>query len=363
MRAWSRPKSGRPAASWATTSPSTMASQPMASQRPRSSGNRTVASRPLVVVSVVAPSSHRTSSRIPSHFTSCTQSAPVGGASAETAFMGRRSRAAARPQSGPDPPLGGAASAAGSVAGGLRRHPCRRRRGDRRCQLRPRSPFRRAPASTVIWIAALAVLALAASTIVVAAGSLVGDTWYPTGDFSGLWLRVSQVGTRATPSSVPSRSRHSRAPGPRRVWLAAPLHWLSGGDPRSLLWTAAAINVASVVAIGAVAWRRGGLPMVLGVSVLVAVLSRTLTPETVVSFWNPFLPSCRSSPPCSSCGTWVSAADGQSCLPLSPSRSRRRPTSPSCSYSASSWGGCWCGRWRAAASSRTRPASGCRAGP
>ena len=30
--------------------------------------------------------------------------------------------------------------------------------------------------------------------------------------------------------------------------------------------------------------------MVLGVSVLVAVLSRTLTPETVVSFWNPFLP-------------------------------------------------------------------------
>ena len=34
-------------------------------------------------------------------------------------------------------------------------------------------------------------LALAASTIVVAAGSLVGDTWYPTGDFSGLWLRVA----------------------------------------------------------------------------------------------------------------------------------------------------------------------------
>jgi len=145
------------------------------------------------------------------------------------------------------------------------------------------------PTSAAVSAAAAAAFALALSPIAVAAASVVGDTWHPTGDFAGLWFRVSQVGTLETPLVGAESIKGFAHPGPLALWLAAPLQRLTG-DPRSLIWTAALLNGFALTAVAAVAWRRGRWPLLLGTALLVAVLVSSLRPETLVTFWNPYLP-------------------------------------------------------------------------
>jgi hypothetical protein len=101
---------------------------------------------------------------------------------------------------------------------------------------RSRAPGRSPAAGPRRWSrpAAAAVIALALSPIVVAALSLVGDTWY--------------------------------------------------------LWTAAAVNALAVAGIAAVAWRRGRWPLLVGMLTVVALLVHNLGPNVAVSLWNPHVP-------------------------------------------------------------------------
>ena len=139
-------------------------------------------------------------------------------------------------------------------------------------------------------LAIFAIVAVTVSPIVVAALSLIGDAWYPVGDLSHIYFRVGQVGTRSTPLVGAETIKGWAHPGPAEFWLAAPLYRLTGEDARSLMWTAATINVVAVAGIAAVAWRRGGFPLLLGLMAMVGVLIHTLGPERVTSIWNPFLP-------------------------------------------------------------------------
>ena len=59
------------------------------SVRPASSGNAIVTSRSVRLVRVTRPSATSASTRIPSHLTSCTQSAPAGTRVAGIASIGR----------------------------------------------------------------------------------------------------------------------------------------------------------------------------------------------------------------------------------------------------------------------------------
>jgi hypothetical protein len=136
----------------------------------------------------------------------------------------------------------------------------------------------------------LVVVAVVASPIAIAAASLVGDAWFPVGDMAHQLFRISQVGTRATPLVGAETVKGWAHPGPLEFYLAAPIYRLTDGDPRSLMWTASLVNVASIGGIAAVAWRRGGWPLLLGVGTLVAVLVHSLGPELTTSIWNPFLP-------------------------------------------------------------------------
>jgi hypothetical protein len=135
-----------------------------------------------------------------------------------------------------------------------------------------------------------AVVATAASPVVVAAMSYVGDSWFPVGDWASLVFRTSQVGTADTPLIGAYTVKGWAHPGPLLYWLAAPLYRLTGGDPRSLAWTASAVNVIVVVAIAAVAWRRGRWPLLLGVMSFTAVLVHGIGPEFLTDLWNPYLP-------------------------------------------------------------------------
>ncbi|MGH9259487.1 MAG: hypothetical protein ACRD08_06240, partial [Acidimicrobiales bacterium] len=101
--------------------------------------------------------------------------------------------------------------------------------------------------------------------------------------------RVSQVGTRETPLVGPYSFHGFAHPGPLLYWLAAPLYRLTSGDPRSLLWTAAALNVVVIAALASVAWRRGRWPLLLGTMVLVALLVHGFGPAVMVDLWNPYV--------------------------------------------------------------------------
>jgi hypothetical protein len=110
------------------------------------------------------------------------------------------------------------------------------------------------------------------------------------GDWASLAYRTSQVGTRNTPLIGAYTVKGWAHPGPLLYWLGAPLFRLSGEDARSLDWTAALINAASVVAIVVVAWRRGRTALTLAALLLVALLIHGIGPDILTDLWNPYVP-------------------------------------------------------------------------
>jgi hypothetical protein len=137
-------------------------------------------------------------------------------------------------------------------------------------------------------VVAVAVVGVAVSAVVVGALSLVGDRWEPLSDWSAMMIRIGQVGGADTPLVGPYSFHGFAHPGPLLYWLAAPAYRLSGGDPRTMLWTGTAINVAAVAGLAAVAWRRGRWPLLLGTMALVAQLAHGLGQRVLVDLWNPY---------------------------------------------------------------------------
>lgn len=152
----------------------------------------------------------------------------------------------------------------------------------------PADPSR--PTPTAHAVAAIILVGAAVSPIVVGAVSLVGDTWLPLSDWSSQLFRTAQVGTGDTPLVGPYSVHAFAHPGPLIYWVAAPLHRLTGGDPRSLMWTAAIVNCLAVAGLAAVAWRRGRWPLLLATLLFVVLLVHGLGPERTVDIWNPHAP-------------------------------------------------------------------------
>ncbi len=146
------------------------------------------------------------------------------------------------------------------------------------------------PAGLPTRLALAGLVALVLSPLLVALLALVGRPWFPMGDWASMTYRTSQVGTSHTPLIGAYTVKGWAHPGPLLYWLAAPLFRLSGEDPRSLDWTAALVNAASVVAIVALAWRRGRTTLGLAVLVLVALLVHGIGPNILTDLWNPYAP-------------------------------------------------------------------------
>lgn len=135
-----------------------------------------------------------------------------------------------------------------------------------------------------------ALVVAVASPVAIAAVALAEAPWIPVGDWASMTYRTSQVGTFDTPLVGAYATNGWAHPGPLLYWLAAPLFRLTGGDPRALGWTAAAINVATIAALATVAWRRGRWPLTVGVMGMTAVLVHGIGPELLVDLWNPHAP-------------------------------------------------------------------------
>lgn len=139
------------------------------------------------------------------------------------------------------------------------------------------------------WFLIVAV-AIAAVPFAAALIGFVGDEWFVIGDWASIDLRTRAVGSTQTPLIGPYSTRGWAHPGPALYWLAAPLHRLSGGDPRSMLMTATLVNLASIAGVGWVARRVGGRGMALAAILAATLLAHGLGPGRIVDIWNPLFP-------------------------------------------------------------------------
>lgn len=112
--------------------------------------------------------------------------------------------------------------------------------------------------------------------------------WIPSGDWAVLTLRVEDVGQN-TPLVGPYSRFGWNHPGPLMYWLLAVPYRILGGTPPAILTAAALLNALVVTAIGAVAWRRGQLPLVACSMTVLAIAFHAMGPALLRDPWNPFL--------------------------------------------------------------------------
>jgi hypothetical protein len=121
-----------------------------------------------------------------------------------------------------------------------------------------------------------------------AARAALDQAWHPTGDWAVLNLRVEDVG-RDTPLVGPYSRYGWNHPGPLLYWLLAPAYHLLGGQPVALLAATGLLNAAAVGATLVVAWRRGGVALLLATGTAMALLLHSIGPALLRDPWNPYV--------------------------------------------------------------------------
>lgn len=164
--------------------------------------------------------------------------------------------------------------------------------------LPPNSDFRTTSESATRWwrdpwaIASVIVAAILTAIVIwplLDAGRAALElVWRPSGDWAVLTMRVEDVG-RDTPLVGPYSRFGWNHPGPLMYWLLAFPYHLFGDRPEALLAAAATLNVLTVAALSAVAWRRGRLPLVALTMTATAILIHAMGPAMIRDPWNPFI--------------------------------------------------------------------------
>jgi hypothetical protein len=140
------------------------------------------------------------------------------------------------------------------------------------------------------------VLGLAASLpIVVAMGHAIAVGWVPIGDDGMIAVRAYDVFSAHSPlvgmpSSGPTGILAEQVyhPGPLLFWLlAVPAHFLGA---LSLPLTVGVVNVACVIGCVALARRRGGIGLAVGVAFAIALMLFSLPSDAYAGVWNPAAP-------------------------------------------------------------------------
>lgn len=141
-----------------------------------------------------------------------------------------------------------------------------------------------------------ALVALVALPLVTAAVALRRPVWYPALDFAMTEWRLRDVGTSNTPLiGLPGRIGTTLAdqgshPGPLSFYLLAPLYRLFGSSAWAMQAAAVVLNLAAIASAVAIAVRRGGPRLGVGVAAALTLLLAGYGPAMLTQPWNPFLP-------------------------------------------------------------------------
>jgi hypothetical protein len=144
-----------------------------------------------------------------------------------------------------------------------------------------------------LWVAALVVLL--ALPLAVALGVLRQPTWHPTDDLAQTELQVRDVGTGHPPlvglaGRLGTLDKQGSHPGPLSFWALWPLYQLFGAQAWALQAAAVSLHVLAIAIALWIAFRRGGLLLVVAVAAVLAPLVRAYGTEILTQAWNPYLP-------------------------------------------------------------------------
>jgi hypothetical protein len=144
-----------------------------------------------------------------------------------------------------------------------------------------------------LWVAAL--VAVIALPLAVALGVLRQPTWHPTDDLAQTELQVRDVGTGHPPlvglaGRLGTLDRQGSHPGPLSFWSLWPLYQLFGAHAWALQAAAVSLHVIAIATALWIAFRRGGLGLVVAVAAVLAPLVRAYGTVILTQAWNPYLP-------------------------------------------------------------------------
>jgi len=140
-----------------------------------------------------------------------------------------------------------------------------------------------------VWRArtAIAVTVLALVPAIVAVAALAGRRWIPLPDTSIINVRVRDVFGGDIPL-VGAYSRYGwNHPGPLLFYALAPLNALAGGATWGTLVSASVLQGIAIALAARLAWRRGGLGLVLLVLAAMEWTAVAVGPQLFVDPWNP----------------------------------------------------------------------------
>ncbi len=133
--------------------------------------------------------------------------------------------------------------------------------------------------------AALTLVALLPVLVVVV--TRWGRHYVPVGDIALVDLRVRDVWSGAIPLVGPYSRLGWNHPGPAMFWLLAPLSGLTGRPAWATLVGGALLQAVAVVAIGRLAWRKGGALLVVAALALNGLAYGATGPSMLLEAWNP----------------------------------------------------------------------------
>jgi hypothetical protein len=140
----------------------------------------------------------------------------------------------------------------------------------------------------VRWLVAtllLVPLGVAALVLIVA----VGGEYMPISDHALLELKTRDIGHHAVSTGLYSRDLWSH-PGPAQFYVLAVPYHLVGSRAIGLPLGALMVNGLATAGMVVIAYRRGGVPLVLLTGIGCALVMRALGPDFLRDPWSPYLP-------------------------------------------------------------------------
>jgi hypothetical protein len=144
-------------------------------------------------------------------------------------------------------------------------------------------------------VVVLGLVVALAVPLAVAVAALRRPTWFPVLDLAMTELRLRDVPTGDIPlvglvGRIGSIERQGSHPGPLSFYALWPAYELFGARAWSMQAATAVLHLTGAAGALLVARRRGGVPLLVAVAAVLAVLLRYYGPGLLTEPWNPYLP-------------------------------------------------------------------------
>ena len=131
--------------------------------------------------------------------------------------------------------------------------------------------------------------------MVVALITLAHTHWYPLLDMAWTEMRLRDVWSSNPPllglaGRIGPFGHQGSHPGPLSFYVMWPAYSLFGGSAWSLEVASVFVHVVAIATVLWIAYRRGGVGLVLGMAAVLAVLLRGYGASLLTQGWNPYLP-------------------------------------------------------------------------